>query len=70
MRKNFGAETERARDLFLALWVSDLFMKQVDKGDTWYFMCPDNCPGLNEVYGEEYEELYWHYVKQEKYVKI
>ena len=69
LRKNFGSESERARDLFLALWVSDLFMKQVDKGDTWYFMCPDNCPGLNEVYGEEYEELYWHYVKQEKYVK-
>lgn len=67
LRKNFGAETERARDLFLAVWVSDLFMKQVDIDGDWYLMCPDLCPNLNEVYGEEYETLYWKYVEEKKY---
>ena len=42
-------------------------MKQVETGGKWYFMCPDKCPGLNEVYGKEYEDLYWYYVKQKKY---
>ncbi len=70
LRKNTGAETERARDLFLALWVSDLFMEQVEKDGDWYLMCPDECPNLNEVYGKEYEELYWSYVNQKKYRKI
>ena len=69
LRKNFGAETERARDLFTALWVSDLFMEQVQADGEWYLMCPDECPKLNEVYGEEYKELYWKYVKEKKYKK-
>jgi ribonucleotide reductase alpha subunit len=67
LKKNFGAETERARDLFLAVWVSDLFMKQVEADGDWYLMCPDKCPGLTEVYGEKFEELYWLYVKDKKY---
>jgi ribonucleotide reductase alpha subunit len=67
LKKNFGAETERARDLFLALWVSDLFMKQVDADADWYLMCPDKCPGLTDVYGDKFEELYWSYVKDKKY---
>jgi ribonucleoside-diphosphate reductase alpha subunit len=67
LRKNFGAETERARDLFLALWVSDLFMEQVEKDGDWYLFCPDECPGLTDCYGEEYKELYWKYVKEEKF---
>lgn len=69
LRKNFGAETERTRDLFTALWVSDLFMEQVQNDGEWYLMCPDECKGLNEVYGEEYKQLYWKYVEENKYKK-
>ena len=67
LRKNSGAETERARDLFTALWISDLFMKQVENNDDWYLMCPDTCTGLTDVYGSDYEELYWSYVKDNKF---
>ncbi len=67
LRKNFGAETERARDLFLALWISDLFMKQVESDGDWYLLSADDCPGLNEVYGDDYDKLYWEYVNQNKY---
>jgi ribonucleoside-diphosphate reductase alpha subunit len=70
LRKNTGAETERARDLFLALWISNLFMEQVEKNGDWYLMCPDECPNLNEVYGDAYNELYWKYVSEKKYRKI
>ena len=69
LRKNFGAETERARDLFLALWISDLFMEQVEKDSDWYLFCPDEAPGLTAVYGEEYNKLYWRYVDEKKYKK-
>jgi len=69
LRKNFGAETERARDLFLALWISDLFMEQVEKDSDWYLFCPDEAPGLEDVYGEEYNKLYWRYVDEKKYKK-
>lgn len=67
LRKNFGSETERARDLFLALWVCDLFMKQVESGGDWYLLSADECPGLNDVYGDEYETLYWNYVHSGKF---
>lgn len=67
LRKNFGAETERARDLFTALWISDEFMKQVYNDGDWYLMCPDQSPGLTDVYGEEFTKLYWKYVKEGKY---
>ncbi len=67
LRKNSGAETERARDLFTALWISDLFMKQVENDGDWYLMCPDTCKGLCDVYGDEYEKLYYSYVNQGKY---
>ena len=70
LKKNFGAETERARDLFLALWVSDLFMEQVEKDDDWYLFCPDEAPGLNDVYGEEYRQLYWKYVEEKRYKRV
>ena len=69
LKKNFGAETERARDLFLAVWLSDLFMRQVESDSDWYLMCPDKCPKLNDVYGKEYEDLYWYYVKNNMYNK-
>ena len=67
LKKNTGSDEVRARDLFYALWVSDLFMKQVQKDDEWYFFCPDEAPGLNDVYGEEYETLYWKYVEEKRY---
>lgn len=67
LRKNFGAETERARDLFQALWISDLFMKQVDVDGEWYLMSPDDCPDLNNVFGDEFDKLYWSYVSEGKY---
>lgn len=69
LRKNFGSETERARDLFLALWVSDLFMKQVESDGDWYLLSADECPGLTDVYGDEYDSLYWKYVEEKKYRK-
>jgi ribonucleoside-diphosphate reductase alpha chain len=70
MRKNQGHEELRARDLFYALWTPDLFMKQVEKNGDWYLMCPDECPGLNDTYGEEFEKLYWSYVEQKKYKRV
>ena len=67
LKKNTGSDEVRARDLFYALWVSDLFMQQVEKDEDWYFFCPDEAPGLNDVYGEEYETLYWKYVEEKRY---
>ena len=67
LRKNFGAETERARDLFLAIWMPDLFMKQVQEDGDWYTFCPDECPGLADSWGYKFEELYNKYVDEKKY---
>ena len=67
LRKNQGSENLRARDLFLAVWMPDLFMKQVEKDEDWYLMDPDECPGLNDAYGEEYERLYWKYVEEQRF---
>lgn len=67
LRKNQGSEDLRARDLFLAMWIPDLFMKQVESDSDWYLMDPDECPNLAETYGEKYEELYWSYVSQGKF---
>lgn len=69
LRKNFGSEEERARDLFYALWISDLFMQKVEKGEDWYLMCPNECPGLADCYGEKFESLYQRYVDEGKYIK-
>jgi len=67
LRKNFGAETERARDLFLALWIPDLFMKKVQEDGDWYTFCPDECPGLTEAWGDKFEALYNKYVDEKKF---
>ena len=67
LRKNFGDENKRARDLFLAVWISDLFMKQVKDDADWYLMCPDECKGLSDCWGKDYESLYWKYVSEGKY---
>lgn len=68
-KKNIGSDEIRARDLFYSLWVPDLFMKQVESQGDWYLMCPNVCPGLPDAYGEEFETLYWNYVKEGKFIK-
>ncbi|CAD0003245.1 ribonucleoside-diphosphate reductase subunit alpha [Flavobacterium chungangense] len=61
LKKNTGKEEMRARDLFFAMWTSDLFMKRVQEDGSWTLMCPNECPGLYDVYGEEFEKLYLDY---------
>lgn len=61
LRKNHGKEEMRARDLFLALWINDLFMKRVEQDGDWTLMCPNECPGLADVYGDEFDALYISY---------
>ena len=61
LRKNHGKEEVRARDLFYALWISDLFMKRVESDGDWTLMCPAECPGLADVHGAEFEQLYESY---------
>ena len=69
LRKNHGNEEDRARDLFLALWASDLFMKRVKSNGKWSLFDPDTCPDLTELYGDEFEAKYIEYEEQKKYVK-
>jgi ribonucleoside-diphosphate reductase alpha chain len=64
LKKNHGKEEMRARDLFYAMWTSDLFMKRVEADDKWTLMCPNECPGLYDVYGEEFEALYTKYEEE------
>ncbi len=66
LKKNHGKEEQRARDLFYALWISDLFMKRVESNDNWTLMCPNECPGLSDTYGDEFEALYTKYEKEGK----
>ncbi|RUS33128.1 hypothetical protein BC938DRAFT_472964 [Jimgerdemannia flammicorona] len=61
LRKNSGKEEMRARDLFLGLWVPDLFMQRVENNQDWSLFCPHECPGLDQVYGEEFVRLYDKY---------
>jgi ribonucleoside-diphosphate reductase alpha chain len=61
MKLNTGAEEDRARDLFYALWIPDLFMKRVESNGNWTLMCPNECPGLDECHSEAFEELYTKY---------
>ena len=64
LRKNHGKEEARARDLFYALWVPDLFMKRVEEGGKWTLMCPNECPGLADCWGAEFEALYEKYERE------
>ena len=67
LRKNHGDEELKARDLFYALWISDLFMERVkEKNGKWSLFCPHECPGLSDVYGEEFNELYIKYEDEGK----
>ena len=70
LRLNQGDEEMRCRDLFTAMWIPDLFMEKVEKDEEWHLMCPHECPGLPDVYGEEFNELYRTYVAQGRYKKV
>jgi ribonucleotide reductase alpha subunit len=63
LKKNQGDEEMRARDLFYALWIPDLFMEKIKTNEDWCMFCPDECPGLADVYGNEFKELYTKYEK-------
>ncbi len=64
LRKNHGKEELRARDLFYALWTPDLFMERVEQNGDWSFFCPNECPGLQDAYGEDFKKLYESYEAQ------
>jgi ribonucleoside-diphosphate reductase alpha chain len=66
LKKNHGKEELRARDLFFAVWISDLFMKRVEGNEMWSLFCPNEAPGLGDVWGEEFERLYEKYEKEGK----
>jgi ribonucleoside-diphosphate reductase alpha subunit len=66
LKKNHGAEELRARDLFYALWIPDLFMKRVETNGKWTLMCPSECPGLSDCYGDEFDALYEKYEAEGK----
>ncbi len=66
LKKNHGKEEMRARDLFFAIWTPDLFMKRVEEDGDWSLMCPNECPGLYDCYGEKFEKLYAKYEKEGK----
>jgi len=66
LKKNHGNEMERARDLFYGLWIPDLFMKRVEENKEWSLMCPSECPGLSDCYGDEFEKLYTKYENEGK----
>ena len=66
LKKNHGKEEQRARDLFYALWIPDLFMKRVKENGDWTLMCPHECPGLSDTHSKEFEKLYTKYEKDGK----
>ncbi len=63
MRKNHGKEEARARDLFYGLWVNDLFMQRVEANGDWSLFCPNEAPGLADVWGEEFDKLFTRCVR-------
>ena len=69
LRSNKGSDSLRARDLYLGLWIPDLFMERVESNGMWSLMCPDQCPNLNTTYGDEFNKLYKQYESEGKYVK-
>ncbi len=66
LKKNHGKEEMRARDLFYAMWTPDLFMKRVEEDAEWSLMCPNECPGLSDAYGDDFERLYEKYERDGK----
>ena len=69
LRLNQGDEEARCRDLFTGMWIQDLFMQKVEEDGDWYLMCPNESPGLQDVYGDEFNEMYREYVAQGRYKK-
>ena len=69
LKKNHGDEEMRAKDLFYALWIPDLFMERVEKDGDWYLMCPNQSPGLADAYGNSFKQLYESYVSEGRYIK-
>jgi len=69
LKKNHGDEEMRAKDLFYALWIPDLFMEKVEKDEEWYLMCPNQSPGLSDAYGDQFKILYETYVRNGTYMK-
>jgi ribonucleoside-diphosphate reductase subunit M1 len=69
LKKNHGNELERARDLFYALWIPDLFMERVLSDGDWSLLCPHECPGLSDTWGKDFNKLYNKYVKEGKHRK-
>ncbi len=70
LRKNQGKDEIRARDLFLAMWMNDLFMERVELDEDWSLMCPQECPDLTETYGQDFRNLYTKYEKEGKAKKV
>ena len=70
LRKNQGKDEIRARDLFLAMWTNDLFMERVDLDEDWSLMCPHECPGLTETYGQEFRDLYIGYESEGRFKRV
>ena len=68
-KKNHGDENSRARDLFYAVWIPDLFMERLKKNEDWSLLCPDSCKGLTEAYGEDFKKLYEEYESKPEFVK-
>ena len=69
LKLNTGNEDERSRDLFYGLWIPDLFMQRVEQDGVWFLMSPDECPGLSDAWGDEFNRLYNTYERDRKYVK-
>lgn len=70
LRKNQGKEEVRARDLFLAMWMNDLFMERVELDEDWSLMCPNECPNLIESYGDEFKRIYTSYEAEGKFKRV
>ena len=69
LKRNHGAEEFRARDLFYGMWIPDLFMRRVQNDHIWSLMCPNQCPGLQDVYGKKFDELYTQYEAKKMFVR-
>lgn len=69
LKKNFGKDEMRARDLFYALWINDLFMERVEKNEDWSLFCPHEAPNLSETYGKEFKDLYLKYEEEKRFKK-
>nr|CAI5821870.1 unnamed protein product [Callosobruchus analis] len=69
LRKNTGREEDRARDLFYAMWIPDLFMERVEKDGVWSLMCPHRSPGLSDCWGDEFNKLYTKYEAEGNYIR-